>query len=86
MRGDAEIGFDEHAHNSIQEGAKIAAANGAKLNENIALYASAVKELAAKRGAQFTPQGTLRWPLPSAKAEDVLSETRALLDALDTAK
>ena len=23
----------------------------------------------AKRGAQFTPQGTLRWPLPSAKAE-----------------
>ena len=40
----------------------------------------------AKRGAQFTPQGTLRWPLPSAKAEDVLAETRALLDALDTPK
>jgi transcription-repair coupling factor (superfamily II helicase) len=40
----------------------------------------------AKRGAQFTPQGTLRWPLPSAKAEDVLAETRALLDSLDTAK
>jgi transcription-repair coupling factor (superfamily II helicase) len=40
----------------------------------------------AKRGAQFTPQGTLRWPLPSAKAEDVLSETRALLDALDTSR
>jgi transcription-repair coupling factor (superfamily II helicase) len=39
-----------------------------------------------KRGAQFTPQGTLRWPLPSAKAEDVLAETRALLDALDTVK
>jgi len=38
----------------------------------------------AKRGAQFTPQGTLRWPLPSAKAEDVLSETRSLLDALDS--
>jgi transcription-repair coupling factor (superfamily II helicase) len=37
-----------------------------------------------KRGAQFTPQGTLRWPLPSAKSEEVLSETRALLDALDT--
>jgi transcription-repair coupling factor (superfamily II helicase) len=36
----------------------------------------------ARRGAQFTPQGTLRWPLPSAKAEDVLSETRALLDSL----
>jgi transcription-repair coupling factor (superfamily II helicase) len=40
----------------------------------------------AKRGAQFTPQGTLRWPLPSAKAEDVLSETRALLDALDSTR
>jgi transcription-repair coupling factor (superfamily II helicase) len=40
----------------------------------------------SKRGAQFTPQGTLRWPLPSAKAEDVLSETRALLDALKSTK
>jgi transcription-repair coupling factor (superfamily II helicase) len=40
----------------------------------------------AKRGAQFTPQGTLRWPLPSAKAEDVLAETRALLDSLNSAK
>jgi transcription-repair coupling factor (superfamily II helicase) len=39
----------------------------------------------AKRGAQFTPQGTLRWPLPSAKAEDVLAETRALLASLDPA-
>jgi transcription-repair coupling factor (superfamily II helicase) len=38
----------------------------------------------AKRGAQFTPQGTLRWPLHSAKTEDVLSETRALLHSLDT--
>ena len=37
----------------------------------------------SKRGAQFTPQGILRWPLTSAKAEDVLAETRALLDALD---
>ena len=30
-----------------------------------------------KRGAQFTPQGILRWPLTSAKAEDVLTETRS---------
>lgn len=37
-----------------------------------------------KRGAQFTPQGVLRWPLTSAKAEDVLRETRELLEALDT--
>ncbi len=29
-----------------------------------------------KRGAQFTPQGILRWPLTSAKAEEVLGETR----------
>jgi transcription-repair coupling factor (superfamily II helicase) len=39
----------------------------------------------AKRGAQFSPQGVLRWPLTSAKTEDVLTDTRALLDALDTA-
>jgi transcription-repair coupling factor (superfamily II helicase) len=39
----------------------------------------------AKRGAQFTPQGILRWPLTSAKAEDVIAETRALLDSLDPA-
>jgi transcription-repair coupling factor (superfamily II helicase) len=37
----------------------------------------------AKRGAQFTPQGILRWPLTTAKAEDVLAETRALLDSLE---
>jgi transcription-repair coupling factor (superfamily II helicase) len=39
-----------------------------------------------KRGAQFTPQGILRWPLTSAKAEEVLSETRALLDSLTPTK
>jgi transcription-repair coupling factor (superfamily II helicase) len=36
----------------------------------------------AKRGAQFTPQGVLRWPLTSAKADIVLAETRALLESL----
>ncbi len=36
----------------------------------------------AKRGAQFTPQGILRWPLTSAKSEDVLAETRTLLESL----
>jgi len=36
----------------------------------------------AKQGAQFTAQGVLRWPLTSAKAEDVLAETRNLLEAL----
>ena len=39
----------------------------------------------AKKGAQFTPQGVFRWPLSSAKAEDVLAETRTLLDALSPA-
>ncbi len=39
----------------------------------------------SKRGAQFTPQGILRWPLTSAKAEDVLAETRTLLDSLEPA-
>ncbi len=37
----------------------------------------------SKNGAQFTPQGVLRWPLASARAEDVLAETRALLESLD---
>jgi len=36
----------------------------------------------AKRGAAFTPQGMLRWPLTSAKSDDVLAETRALLESL----
>jgi len=36
----------------------------------------------ARRGAQFTPQGVLRWPLTSAKAEVVLAETRSLLESL----
>jgi len=36
----------------------------------------------AKQGAQFTAQGVLRWPLTSAKAADVLSETRSLLESL----
>jgi transcription-repair coupling factor (superfamily II helicase) len=37
-----------------------------------------------KRGAQFTPQGILRWPLTSARSEDVLLETLGLLESLDT--
>ncbi|MBW4038146.1 MAG: transcription-repair coupling factor [Acidobacteria bacterium] len=36
----------------------------------------------AKNGAQLTPQGTLRWPLSSAQASIVLSETRDLLELL----
>ena len=36
----------------------------------------------AKRGAQFTPQGVLRYPLTSPKPDDVLVEIRGLLDQL----
>jgi transcription-repair coupling factor (superfamily II helicase) len=40
----------------------------------------------AKRGAQFTPQGVLRYPLTSAKPDAVLAEIRALLDQLAVAE
>ena len=40
----------------------------------------------AKRGAQFTPQGVLRYPLTGAKPDDVLREIRALLDELELAE
>ncbi len=36
----------------------------------------------AKRGAQFTPQGILRFPLTAMKPEEVLGEVRALLEEL----
>ena len=36
----------------------------------------------AKRGAQFTPQGLLRYPLTSPRPDDVLAEVRALLSDL----
>jgi len=37
----------------------------------------------AKNGAQLSPQGVLKWPLSSAQADVVLTETRELLSALD---
>ncbi len=36
-----------------------------------------------KKGAQFSPQGVLRWPLSSANAAEVLAETKELLEQLD---
>ena len=36
----------------------------------------------AKRGAQFTPQGVLRFPLTATKPDEVLAEVRALLEEL----
>ena len=38
-----------------------------------------------KRGAQFSPQGVLRWPLSASDAATVLAETRSLLEQLDLA-
>jgi transcription-repair coupling factor (superfamily II helicase) len=37
----------------------------------------------AKNGAQFTPQGVLKWPLTSSQPDAVLTETRELLASLD---
>jgi transcription-repair coupling factor (superfamily II helicase) len=37
----------------------------------------------AKNGAQFTPQGVLKWPLSGSSADVVLAETRELLAQLD---
>ncbi|HUB19952.1 MAG TPA: transcription-repair coupling factor [Acidobacteriaceae bacterium] len=36
----------------------------------------------AKRGAQFTPQGVLKFPLTATKPEEVLAEARTLLEEL----
>jgi transcription-repair coupling factor (superfamily II helicase) len=36
----------------------------------------------AKRGAQFTPQGVLRFPLTATKPEEILLQVRALLEEL----
>jgi transcription-repair coupling factor (superfamily II helicase) len=36
----------------------------------------------AKRGAQFTPQGVLKFPLKATKPEEVLAEVRGLLEEL----
>jgi transcription-repair coupling factor (superfamily II helicase) len=49
--------------------------NGAGAGQHVGVDAAAMMRLVAKnakRGAQFTPQGVLRWPLTSAKAEDVI--------------
>jgi transcription-repair coupling factor (superfamily II helicase) len=36
----------------------------------------------AKRGAQFTPQGVLRFPLKATEPKEILNEIRALLETL----
>src|SRR5246500_799764 len=56
-----------------------------KFTENAGIDPGRLMKLVAKnakRGAQFTPQGLLRYPLASPKPDDVLVEVRALLDQL----
>ena len=36
----------------------------------------------AKRGAQFTPQGTLRFPLRATASEAVIAEIRSLIEGI----
>jgi len=36
----------------------------------------------AKRGAQFTPQGVLKYPLAASRPDEVLLEIRDLINAL----
>ena len=64
-------------------------ANAGKSHANMGVDPGLLMKLVsrnARNGAQFTPQGVLRWPLTSAKAEDVLRETRELLDSLDASR
>jgi transcription-repair coupling factor (superfamily II helicase) len=59
--------------------------HAAPQDDNKGLNVGALMKLVArnaKNGAQLTPQGTLRWPLSSAKADVVLAETRELLEML----
>ena len=56
-----------------------------RFTENAAIDPGRLMKLVAKnakRGAQFTPQGVLRFPLTATKPEDILTEVRALLEEL----
>ena len=60
--------------------------HAARQEDNKGINAGLLMKIVAKNakgGAQFTPQGVLKWPLSSAKAEDVIRETRELLASLD---
>ncbi len=56
-----------------------------RFTENAAVDPGRLMKLVAKnakRGAQFTPQGVLKFPLTGSKPEEVLTEVRALLEDL----
>ncbi|HEY5329219.1 MAG TPA: transcription-repair coupling factor [Acidobacteriaceae bacterium] len=73
MRDMLYVTFSEKLHSTPQE-------EGKGINAGMLMKLVAKN---AKNGAQFTPQGVLKWPLSSAKADDVIRETRELLAALD---
>ncbi|HEX4037811.1 MAG TPA: transcription-repair coupling factor [Acidobacteriaceae bacterium] len=56
-----------------------------RFTENAAVDPGRLMKLVAKnakRGAQFTPQGVLRFPLTATKPEEILAEVRMLLEEL----
>ena len=73
MRDMLYVTFSDKLHSTPQE-------EGKGINAGMLMKLVAKN---AKNGAQFTPQGVLKWPLSSAKSEDVIRETRELLAALD---
>jgi len=73
MRDMLYVTFSEKLHSTPQE-------EGKGINAGMLMKLVAKN---AKNGAQFTPQGVLKWPLSSAQADDVIRETRELLAALD---
>jgi len=38
----------------------------------------------AKNGAQFTPQGVLKWPISAAGPAEIIAEAKALLESIET--
>jgi transcription-repair coupling factor (superfamily II helicase) len=38
----------------------------------------------AKNGAQFTPQGVMKWPISAVKPEEIIAEAKALLESIET--
>jgi transcription-repair coupling factor (superfamily II helicase) len=58
-----------------------------RFKENAAIDPQLLMQLVArnaKRGAQFTPQGLLKYPLVAARSDEVLLEIHELLDVLAT--
>ncbi len=89
MRDMLHIKFiDRASERSTPNGTGDSFANPGRAHASLGVDPASLMKLVSrnsKSGAQFTPQGVLRWPLTSAKAEDVLRETRDLLHSLQPA-